>query len=57
MTVVNLNKARKAKARASKRTQADANSVKFGRSKPQKKIERATREKAKRELDGLKLEE
>lgn len=51
MTVVNLNKARKAKARASDKAQADANAVKFGRTKAEKDLARAQAEKAARELD------
>ena len=54
--VTNLNRARKAKARAEKRARADENAVKFGRSKAQKELERAQAEKARRELDGHKAE-
>jgi hypothetical protein len=54
MTVVNLNKARKAKAREQDKTRADANAVKFGRTKAQKDLERAKAEKAARDLDGNK---
>ncbi|MDD9923228.1 MAG: DUF4169 family protein [Boseongicola sp.] len=38
MTIVNLNKARKAKARSEKTQRADANSVKFGQTKAQKQL-------------------
>ena len=54
MTVVNLNKARKAKARAKDKAQADANAVKFGRTKAERELDRAQAEKAARELDGKK---
>jgi hypothetical protein len=54
--VVNLNKARKAKARAMKETTAAANRVLHGRTKAQKQADAA--EKAKRDalLDGAKRE-
>jgi phage protein D len=55
MTVVNLNKARKAKVRASKKAQADANAAKFGRTKAERELERAQAEKAARDLDGKQL--
>lgn len=53
---VNLNKARKAKARAQKRAQADANAVKFGRTKAERAAETAARDAAARTLDGAKRE-
>jgi hypothetical protein len=54
MNVTNLNQFRKQKARAEKRTQGDANAVKFGRTKAQKTLEEAERAKAKAELDAHK---
>ncbi|GHD99647.1 amidase [Defluviimonas sp. 20V17] len=51
---VNLNKARKARARAEKRAQADGNAVKFGRTKAEKKIDKARAEKARATLDAHK---
>ncbi|GHC67114.1 DUF4169 family protein [Neogemmobacter tilapiae] len=54
MTVVNLNKARKAKVKADEKAQADANAAKFGRTKAQKDLDRAQAEKAARDLDGNK---
>lgn len=54
MTVVNLNKARKAKARADEKARADANAVKFGRTKAERDLDRARAEKAGRDLDGKK---
>ncbi|TCL09535.1 uncharacterized protein DUF4169 [Shimia isoporae] len=56
MTVVNLNKFRKAKARAEQKAQADENAAKFGRTKAQKALEEARAEKDKRDLDGKERE-
>lgn len=54
--VVNLNKARKARARAGKKARADANAVKFGRTKTEKARDRAEADKALRDLDAHKRE-
>lgn len=54
--VVNLKAARKARARADERAQADANAAKFGRSKAEKVLEEARAEKARRKLDGHERE-
>lgn len=54
--VVNLNKARKARARDADRKVADANAVKFGRTKAEKARDRAEVEKAKERLDDHKRE-
>ncbi|HGG05884.1 MAG TPA: DUF4169 family protein [Aliiroseovarius sp.] len=51
---VNLNKFRKAKIRADKRTNATANAAKFGRRKAQKSLDKARSEKTARRLDGHK---
>ena len=56
MKVVNLNKARKARAKADERASADENAVKFGRTKAEKQAERQRAEKAARDLDGHKRE-
>ncbi len=56
MKVVSLNKVRKAKARAENRTQADANAVKFGRTKAEKAGEALAAAQASTRLDGLKRE-
>ena len=53
---VNLNKFRKAKARVAKRIQADANAVKFGRTKAQKNQQAQTTNTVVRLLDGHKLD-
>ncbi|MEM7327838.1 MAG: DUF4169 family protein [Pseudomonadota bacterium] len=49
---VNLNKVRKAKARAEKDRRAQENRIKYGRTKAQKKLERATETRKQTELDG-----
>lgn len=56
MTVVNLNKFRKARAQADKKAKAEENAVKFGRTKAQKSLEEARAEKTKRDLDGKETE-
>lgn len=50
--LVNLNKARKAKARTTARDQADQNAVKFGLTKAEKTLDAARKDKARRDLDG-----
>lgn len=55
--VVNLNRFKKARARAGKAASAEANRVKFGRSKTEKAAEEAEAERRARELDGAKLED
>ncbi len=52
--VVNLNKARKAKAAADKTKQAAENRVRFGRTKAEKTLGAARAEKARRELEARK---
>lgn len=54
--VTNLNKFRKQKARTAKKTRADENAVKFGRSRAQKSLEKARADKASRDLDGKERE-
>ena len=55
-TPINLNKVRKARARAEKKARADANAVTFGLTKAEK--DRAKRENSRsaRELDGKAVE-
>lgn len=55
-TPINLNKVRKARARAEKKARADANAVTFGLTKAEK--DRAKRENSRsaRELDGKAAE-
>ena len=51
---VNLNRARKAKARAEAGTKAAENRVKFGRTKADRRLEQAIADKAARDLDAKK---
>lgn len=53
---INLNKARKARARAEQRARADQNAVKFGRTKAEKQQDKAVAAKHDRDLDGHKRE-
>ena len=55
MSIVNLNKARKARAKQDKRARADANAVKFGRSKAQKTAEAADNAAKAARIDGHRL--
>ena len=55
--IVNLNRARKAKARAAKNDLAAQNRVKFGRAKAEKQAESAVKSLAERKLDSHKREE
>ncbi|WP_332772430.1 DUF4169 family protein [Phenylobacterium sp.] len=55
--LVNFNKARKAKVRDQDRTQAAQNRIAFGRTKAEKTLAKAEREKADRALDGAKRED
>lgn len=52
MKPVNLNRARKEKARAERRSRADANAAKFGRTATEKTRDAAERARAERDLDG-----
>ncbi|MEM1005884.1 MAG: DUF4169 family protein [Pseudomonadota bacterium] len=54
---VNLNRYRKAKARADKKARADQNSVKFGRTKAEKDISKSQQIKQERDLDNHELDE
>jgi hypothetical protein len=53
-TPINLNKVRKARARAEDKARAAENSIKFGRRKSEKQQQKAQAEKAARLLDGHK---
>ena len=53
---VNLNRFRKAKARADRKARADENAVKFGRSKSQKSIEKTEAARRRKTLDLHKRE-
>lgn len=54
--IVNLNRVRKAKAKAEREVQAAENRVRFGQTKEQKKQRAMEEEAAKRQLDGHKVE-
>ena len=53
----NLNRVRKARARVAARKLADANAVKFGRSKAERSAAAEERARTDRTLDGAKREE
>ena len=53
---INLNKFRKAKARANKEQRAAENRAKFGRTKAEKLADKAREEKLERDVDGAKLD-
>lgn len=55
--IVNLRKARKAKARADKERTAAENRVVHGRSKAERQREASDKDRLQRELDGAKLRE
>jgi len=54
---INLNRARKQMARAAKKTRADENAARFGRTRAQKALEEAEAAKARRILDLHRREE
>ena len=54
MKPINLNKARKARARAEAKARADENAVKFGRTKAERTAEAARAAKAALRHDGHK---
>lgn len=53
---INLNKARKAKAKATKEADAAANRARFGRTKAEKLADKMTAERAAKTLDDSKRE-
>ncbi len=55
--VVNLNKARKARARADDKARAAENRVRFGRPKAETAASKLEAERARRDLDGKKRED
>ena len=55
--IVNLNQARKAKAKAEDKTRSAENRAKFGRTKGEKTLDAARADKLKRDLDGAKRED
>ncbi len=55
--VINLNRARKAKAKAEKKATAATNRAKHGRTKAERVKDQAEAEKVRTMLDGAKLED
>lgn len=54
---INLNQARKARARAAAKAQANENALRFGRTAAQKRQENAAKAKADTALDGHKRQD
>lgn len=54
--IVNLNRARKAKAKAEKAKQADANRIAHGTPKALRKLEQAKKDQAEQRLGSHRLE-
>lgn len=54
---INLNKARKDRARAERRAAADANAAKFGRTKAERVLEATRNERARAMLDRHRVDE
>ncbi|SHG69226.1 protein of unknown function [Cognatiyoonia sediminum] len=57
MKPINLNKARKAKARDDAKARANKNAVKYGRTKAQRLLEATQQEQASKRLSELKFED
>lgn len=55
--IVNLNQARKAKAKADDKARAAENRARFGRTKAEKTLDAARMDKLRRDLDGAKRED
>lgn len=55
--IVNLNRARKAKAKADDKTRAAENRARFGRTKADKSLDAARADKLRRDLDGARRED
>ena len=55
--ITNLNRFRKQKAREDARREADANATKVGRTKAQKAVEKADKERLEKHLDGVKRDD
>ena len=54
--IVNLRRARKDKARREREAEADANRRRFGRTKAEKASDTEARERARRDIDGKKID-
>ncbi len=55
--IINLRRARKAKARITSAAQAEANRIAFGRTKAERQATAADADRVRRLLDGAKREE
>lgn len=55
--IVNLRQVRKNKARAERQREAEANRLRFGRTKAQKKADEQAREREGRAVDDKKLDD
>lgn len=55
--ILNLNQARKAKARTDAKAKAAENRVRFGRTKADKALDAARADRLQRDLDGAKRED
>lgn len=53
---VNLNRFRKARAKAAKQARADENAVRYGRPRSERDLARARADKSARDLDGHQRE-
>lgn len=54
--IINLNRARKQKARADRKAEAAGNRVRFGRTRAEREAARAVAEKAGRDIDAHRIE-
>jgi Domain of unknown function (DUF4169) len=54
--IVNLRRARKDKARQQRASEADANRRRFGRTKAEKANDKDAQERARRDVDGTKID-
>ena len=55
--IVNLNRARKTRDRAAEKAQADANAVRFGRTKAERLLDAARNDLAQKRLDQSRFED
>ena len=54
--IVNLRRARKDKARQQRESEADANRGRFGRTKAEKAADKDAQERARRDIDGKRID-
>ena len=54
--IVNLRRARKDKGRQQRESEADANRRRFGRTKAEKAADKDVQDRARREVDGKKID-